>query len=259
MTPSKASPSATPGRAAPPAHLPRVQQSNPVPPEQRLCPKCGTEMTTVGHSKCEILDVIPAQIVVIERLDETVACPHDDTIVSASPPPAIVQRGKLSDTLIVEALADKYIEHQPVERQCTRFARAGAPVAPQTLGRSVGAAIDLLAPVRPSSSPSARVGPETSPPTPPACRCSTPKLGMASAPARSCAGPTPAGSPSCTPPRATPTASRLPRGRPRARRSVRRYVGHQLPRARRRQASWMLGPRQATVCRGRSRRRPPRA
>jgi hypothetical protein len=40
-------------------------------------------------------------------------CPNDDTIVSASPPPQIVERGKLADTLIVEAVCDKYIEHQP--------------------------------------------------------------------------------------------------------------------------------------------------
>jgi transposase len=104
-------------------------------------------MTTVGHSSCLVLDVIPARVLVEERLDETVACPNDDTIVSASPPPQIVERGKLADALIVEAVCDKYIEHQPIERQCTRFTRAGVEVAPQTLGRSVAAAIDLLAPV----------------------------------------------------------------------------------------------------------------
>jgi transposase len=62
-------------------------------------------------------------------------------------PSQIVERGKLGDTLIVEAVCDKYLEHQPIERQSTRFARAGVDVAPQTLGRSVAAAIDLLAPV----------------------------------------------------------------------------------------------------------------
>jgi transposase len=104
-------------------------------------------MTTVSHSSCFILNVIPARVVVEERLDETIACPNDDTIVSASPPPQIVERGKLVDTLIVEAVCDKFIEHLPIERQCTRFARAGVDVAPSTLGRSVAAAIDLLAPV----------------------------------------------------------------------------------------------------------------
>ena len=136
-----------PGRTAPPAHLQRVQVLNPVPKDMRICPRCGTEMTTVGHSSCLTLNVIPARIVVEERLDETVACPKDDTIVSAPTPGQIVERGKLGDTLIVEATCDKYLEHAPVERQCTRWARAGVDIAPQTLGRSVGACIDLLAPV----------------------------------------------------------------------------------------------------------------
>lgn len=135
------------GRPKAPANVPRMEVPNPVPPEMRICPRCGAEMTTVGHSSCEYIDVIPAKVFIAVRKDETVACPNDDTIVSAPPPPAIVERGKLGDTLIVEALADKFLEHLPVERQCTRFARAGVAIAPQTLGRSVCAGIDLLAPV----------------------------------------------------------------------------------------------------------------
>lgn len=104
-------------------------------------------METVAHSVCESINVVPARIFIEHRLDETVACPNDDTIVSAPPPPAIVERGKLGDTLIVDATCDKYIEHQPVERQSVRFARGGVEIAPQTLGRGVNAHIDLLMPV----------------------------------------------------------------------------------------------------------------
>jgi transposase len=136
-----------PGRSAPPSHLPRVPVFNRVPPELRVCPQCGSMMTTVSHSSCLILNVVPARVFVEERLDETIACPNDDTIVSASPPPQIVERGKLADALIVEAVGDKYLEHLPIERQCARFARSGVDVAPQTLGRGVSAALDLLAPV----------------------------------------------------------------------------------------------------------------
>ena len=136
-----------PGRAAPPAHLPRVPVPNPVPPEERICPLCGREMKTVGHDPCEILEVQPARIYVLQRMDERVACPYDDTIVSAKAPPQIVERGKLGDTLIVEAVADKYIEHQPTERQSRRFLRSGADIPPHTLGRSMTAAIDLLSPI----------------------------------------------------------------------------------------------------------------
>jgi len=136
-----------PGRAALPAHLERVIVENPVPADKRICPQCGSEMTTVGHSVCEILDVIPARLIVVQRRDERVACPHDDAIVSAPTPNQLVERGKLGTTLIVESMCDKYIEHLPIERQCLAWERTGVDVAPQTLGRSVAVAIDLLDPL----------------------------------------------------------------------------------------------------------------
>ncbi len=108
-----------PGRAALPDHLERIPVPNPVPPELRICPVCRSEMTTVGHSICERLGIIPARLVVLQRQDERVACPNDDAIVSAPTPPQIVERGKLSDEFIVESLCDKYLDHQPIERQCT--------------------------------------------------------------------------------------------------------------------------------------------
>jgi transposase len=134
-----------PGRAALPAYLPRVEEINAVPADQRKCPLCGSEMTTVGHELCERLEVHPARVYVVARKDERVACPHDDSIVSAKAPPQIVERGKLGDTLIIEAVADKFIEHQPTERQSRRFSREGVDLPPQTLGRSMAAGVDLFA------------------------------------------------------------------------------------------------------------------
>jgi transposase len=136
-----------PGRAALPKHLERVPELNQVPHEMRICPLCGAEMITVAHSSCEILDVRPAVLFVRQRFDERVACPNDDTIVTAPTPPAIVEHGKLGDRLIIESLADKYLLSLPIERQCLRWSATGVDIAPQTLGRSVGKAIDLLRPV----------------------------------------------------------------------------------------------------------------
>jgi transposase len=135
------------GRSPLPAHLERVVILNPVPPALRICPRCGRMMTTVGHDVCESLEFIPGRMVVHQCHTETVACPDDDTIVSAPTPPQIVERGKLGTTLIIESVADKFLEHQPLERQCRRWARMGVEIAPQTLGRSVGAGIDLFAPI----------------------------------------------------------------------------------------------------------------
>ena len=136
-----------PGRAALPAYLERVPVITAVAPERRICPECGCEMATLGYSVREALELRPACLVVIEHKSEHLACANDDHIVSAIAPPDLVPRGKLGHTLIVEALCDKYIEHQPIERQCLRYERAGVDIAPQTLGRSVAVAIDLLAPV----------------------------------------------------------------------------------------------------------------
>jgi transposase len=121
------------GRAALPEHLERVTESNDVPPDMRQCPLCGEQMKRVSHSMCEILDVRPAELIVRRRLDERVACRNDDTIVSAPKPPQLVERGKLGTTLIVESLADKYLEHQPIERQCLRWSRIGVDIAPDAL------------------------------------------------------------------------------------------------------------------------------
>jgi transposase len=104
-------------------------------------------MKTVGYDCCEHIEVVPARLVVIRRKDERVSCPKDHIIVSAEAPPRIVPGGILGDTLILEAALDKYLEKLPVERQSRRFERAGVPIASQTLGRSVAAAIDLLAPI----------------------------------------------------------------------------------------------------------------
>lgn len=136
-----------PGRRAFPDYLERVPEKNDVPKEQRSCPACGAEMVTIGVVCCETLDVIPARFVVQRREDEIVECPRDRTQRVAEPPPQIVEGGVLSDTLLVEAVCDKYIEHLPLERQCARFARAGIFVATQTLGRGVAATLDLFEPI----------------------------------------------------------------------------------------------------------------
>lgn len=136
-----------PGRNPLPDKLERVPLYNAVPPALRVCPHCGFEMQQMGHTSCEYLDVIPAKVIVVHRIDEAVKCPIDGTIVAAPPPPRIVEKGVLGNQLIVEATADKFLEHQPIERQSVHFARSGVDIAPQTLGRAVCTHLDLLEPL----------------------------------------------------------------------------------------------------------------
>ena len=82
----------------------------------------------------------------------------------------------------------------PIERKCARFARAGVYVAPSTLGRSVAAAIDLLASVARLIEEQTRApGLLGTEPTLRASPCSIPVRPKASATARSGLGPMRAG------------------------------------------------------------------
>lgn len=137
------------GRARLPGHLRRVDVFNLVPQPMRTCPVlgCGRQMTTVGYSICEGLELEPARLFITCRKDERCACPFHDTIVSAPTPPQIVERGLLGPVLIVESTANKFLDHQPIERQSRHWSRSGVDIAPQTLGRAVGAEIDLLEPL----------------------------------------------------------------------------------------------------------------
>lgn len=136
-----------PGRKPFPSALRRQPEYNGVPSDLRRCPQCGLEMSPLGHAHCEYLEVKPAEVYVVRRSDEALKCRLDGTIVSAPPPPRIVERSALGNRLIIEATADKFLEHLPIERQCLRYARSGVEIAPQTLGRCVAAHLDLLAPL----------------------------------------------------------------------------------------------------------------
>src|SRR4029078_12298073 len=54
----------------------------------------------------------------------------------------------LDNTLMGGGVADSFPDHHPAERQSRRLSRgAGVDIPPQTLGRSMAAAIDLASPI----------------------------------------------------------------------------------------------------------------
>lgn len=130
-----------------PSHLGSVDVCNDVPADQRHCDRCDTGMTPVGRRCVTTLELIPAQIILRRRWDETVACPSCDRIVCAKAPPSVLDGGLLGPVLVTEALCDKVLNGMPIERQARDFQRQGVPIAASTLGRSVAAVLALLVPV----------------------------------------------------------------------------------------------------------------
>jgi transposase len=108
-----------PGRRELPAHLPRIERILNCTAEQCRCGTCGAETKVIGYDISEELDVKPAEYFVRVTKREKRACPRcEEGGVMAAPLPAkIVEKGKLSNAVVVDVILKKYREHSPLYRQ----------------------------------------------------------------------------------------------------------------------------------------------
>jgi transposase len=137
-----------PLRTPPPAHLPRQRNRIAVPPEQRPCPACGAERICIGHDVTEVIELIPAQVVVRQDEREKLACPScEGELVRAPAGDKVVSGGRLGARLVTALLVDKYDDGLPLHRQKRRFERMGLSLSVSTLADQVTWVTDLLRPL----------------------------------------------------------------------------------------------------------------
>lgn len=131
-----------------PPSLRRVPNPIPVPAAERPCPRCGRERECIGHDVTEVIDLVPAEVIV--RLDqrEKLACLDCEAEVVRAPlGDKVVPGGRMGTTLVSQLLVDKYRDGLPLHRQKERFERMGVKLAISTLADQVAWATDLLRPV----------------------------------------------------------------------------------------------------------------
>ena len=147
--PKTKQPRARPPRRQPaPAHLPRVPNPLLVPAAERPCPRCGTERTCIGHETTEVIELIPAQVIVRQDTREKLACLHcEGELVRAPIGDKVVAGGKFGDALVIDMFAGKYSDGLPLHRQKERFARLGLDISVSTLADQVMWVTDLLRPL----------------------------------------------------------------------------------------------------------------
>lgn len=131
-----------------PDHLPRVDNPIKVPVAERPCPRCGGERVCIGHDVTEVVDLIPAQVVVRRDQREKLACRQCESELTRAPQgDKVVSGGKLGSTLVAQLLVDKYRDGLPLHRQKQRFERMGLTIAVSTLADQVTWSTDLLQPL----------------------------------------------------------------------------------------------------------------
>jgi len=139
-----------PGREPLPAHLPRIEQIIPCSPGMCHCGQCGGENKVIGYERTEVLDVEPAKYFVRVLMREKRACPRCEEmgVATATLPVRIVEKGKLSDAVVVDSLVRKYGEHTPLYRQLVSLEReAGVSLSAATFNAGVMRCGELLMPV----------------------------------------------------------------------------------------------------------------
>lgn len=131
-----------------PPHLERVENSLAVPAAERVCPTCGAERACIGHDVTEVIELIPAQVIVRVDRREKLACKScEGELVRAPVGDKVVAGGRLGVALVAELVVDKYSDGLPLHRQKERFERLGLKLAVSTLADQVTWATDLLRPL----------------------------------------------------------------------------------------------------------------
>ena len=148
--PRTESPRRHPGRQELPADLPRVERVIAVAPKQCQCPNCGKTTTVIGYETSEQLDVEPAKYFVLVTKREKRACQHcEQGGVAAAPAPArIIEKGLVSDRVVIDTVISKYSDHLPLYRQSAMLEReTGLEISRATLDGWVMTVGGLLIPV----------------------------------------------------------------------------------------------------------------
>jgi len=139
-----------PGRQELPQELPRVERVIPCTAEQCQCQACGQAMEVIGYDESEMLDVEPAKyfVAVIKREKRACRrCPQGG-VASAPVPVRIVDKGLVSDRVVVDTIVGKYCDHLPLYRQSAILEReTGVEIGRATLDGWVMRVGELLGPV----------------------------------------------------------------------------------------------------------------
>ena len=136
---------AKPVRKPFPEHLPRERVVVPGP---TACPCCGSEkLCKLGETVTETLESIPRQWKVIQTVREKFTCRDCEKISQPPAPFHVIPRGLYGPSLLAMILFEKFGQHQPLNRQCERFAREGVEISLSTAADMVGAAVGVLKPL----------------------------------------------------------------------------------------------------------------
>jgi len=135
-----------PGRKALSPHIPREVVRYELPEAEQFC-ACGHALHEAGEDKSEQLEIIPAQIKVIEHVQVKYGCRACETgLISAPKPAQPIPRSFASASLLAYIIVAKFMDSLPLYRQETIFRRLNIDLSRATLSNWVLKSAELLEP-----------------------------------------------------------------------------------------------------------------
>ena len=126
-----------PTRKPLPPELPRVRHVIELSEEERQC-SCGCTLVEIGEDISEQVDIVPAQVQVIQHVRKKYACKGcDDTIKSASTADVLLPKSIASGNTMAYVITSKYVDGLPLYRLSGILGRYGIEFSRQTLSESV--------------------------------------------------------------------------------------------------------------------------
>ena len=148
-TPTEGNRRRHPGRQQLPADLPRVERVIACTDDQRVCGACGQQTAVIGYEESEQLEVEPARYFVVVTKREKRACRScAEGVRIAELPERIIEKGLVSDRVVIDTIVAKYSDHVPLYRQSAILEReTGIAISRATLDGWVMRVGELLIPV----------------------------------------------------------------------------------------------------------------
>jgi transposase len=134
-----------PTRRPMPEHLPRDIQEHL--PEAPACPDCGGAWQRLGEDTSEVLEYIPSSLRVVRHVRPRLSCRCCDRMAQAPAPSRPIARSFAGPGLLSHVMVSKYLDHQPLYRQCQIIGRENVDLSESTMGDWVGGTHHLLRPL----------------------------------------------------------------------------------------------------------------
>jgi transposase len=127
------------GRKPLPQELPRERVEHELPEDEQCCSCCGGHMHKIGEEVRSELNIIPAQLKVIDHVRFKYGCRNCEKlngtvkIKTASAPNPAIKKGYASPSAIAHSMVSKYVDGVPLYRQEKHFERLGLGISRSVL------------------------------------------------------------------------------------------------------------------------------